>query len=166
MTITGVGDQFESPEAFYAKLDEDTKRFAKNFPTGLPEPTEENIAMIELNAKPNAEMQKDPQWMAKNKLVHDAYLTHTKAETGYHNRPDKIKVFSQPLPSGMFLAPGTTKDSVAKHWAGVGVLKPRDGEFRQLILSPNQLETAEFDWQPLVIAGLEGKNFKKIRVLT
>ena len=165
MTITGVGEQFESKEAFYKKLDEDTAKYADNFPTGLPELDEAGAAMIQLNAKDSVD-KKDPNWMAKNKLIHDAYLTHTKAETGYHNRPDKIKVFSQPLASNMFLAPGTTKDSVAKHWAGAGVLKPKDDDFRRLILTPSQLDKTKFEWEDVHLDGLNGKNFEKIRVVT
>ncbi len=164
MTITGVSEQFASKEAFYDQLDKDTEKYARNFAPNLPEVDERDIAMIELNTKPNAKIKAEENWMQKSKLIHDAYLTHTKAETAYHNRTDKIKVFSQPLGSGMFLAPGTTKDSVAKHWAGVGALLPKDDSYRQIILTPKQLENAHFEWEDIDL-GINGKNFNRIRVL-
>jgi hypothetical protein len=165
MTITGVADQFASTQAFEDKLEKDIAKLAANIPGGLPEVSKERAAMIALNAKPNPEQQKDPDWMKQNVLVHDAYITMTKRETGYSFRPDKILVFTQPLPTGNFLGVGSTKDSIAKFWAGVGVLKPRDGSFRQIILSPKQLESAEFDTQSIKMPGLDGKNFTKIRML-
>ena len=104
--------------------------------------------------------------MKQNILMHDAYITMTKRETGYTFRPDKILAFTQPLPSGNFLAVGSTKDSIAKFWTGVGALKPKDDSFRQIILSPKQLQNAKFDIQDITISGLRGKNFAKIRLLT
>lgn len=165
MTITGVGDQFESPSAFDKKLQKDIKKFAANLPSGLPEVTESRAAMIELNVKPNPKIQADLQWMAKNVLVHDAYITMTKREAGYTFRPDKILAFTQPLPSGVFLGVGSTKDSIVKFWAGVGVLKPKDNSYRQIILSPRQLKQSRFRFEVVKIKGLESKNFSKIRVL-
>lgn len=165
MTITSVADQFESAQAFDEKLKKDIARFAAKIPDGLPEVSEERMAMIELNAKPNITTQKDPNWLKKNVLIHDAYITMTKRETGYSFRPDKILVFTQPLPSGNFLGVGSTKDSIAKFWTGVGVLKPRNESFRQIILSPKQLQHAVFDAQTVDIPALQGKNFTKVRVL-
>jgi hypothetical protein len=51
-----------------------------------------------------------------------------------------------------------------KFWVGAGVLIPRDGEFRQIIMSPGQLEKASFNWEDVDI-GLNAKNFREIRVL-
>lgn len=164
-TITGVGDQFESPETFDKILEQDVQDYAKTLPDGLPEVTEAREAMIELNVRPDPQQQSDAQRMAKNTLVHDAYITKTKRGVGYTFRPDKILAFTQPLASGIFLAVGSTKDSIAKFWAGVGALKPRDDSFRQVVLSPKQLETASFDWGNVKLEGLPGKNFSSIRVL-
>lgn len=163
MTYTRVGDQFESPVAFDASLEKNVETMRKKLPGGLPILDDAKRAMVELNAKPTDEQLKDPKWREKVALIHDAYM-NTKAEPGYHNQPTKIKVFNQPLPSGMVIALGTTKDSIAKFWVGVGALKPKDDSFRQIILSPSQLGKAEFDWADLDI-GLTGKNFNKIRVL-
>ena len=88
-----------------------------------------------------------------------------KGNTGYSTQTNKIRVFTQPFSNGTCIAVGTTKDSIAKFWAGVGVLKPRDDSFRQIILSPKQLEEAKFGWQETKLSGLSGKNFSRMRVL-
>jgi len=164
MTITRVGDQFESPAAFDASLEKNVQKLQSTLPGGLPKLDERQLAMVELNVKTNADQLKDPKWREKVHLIHDGYMA-TKAEPGYHkNRPEKILVFSNLLPSGTVIAVGTTKDSVMKFWIGAGVLKPRDDSFRQIILSPSQLETAHFKWETVEL-GLPGKNFHKIRVL-
>ena len=80
--------------------------------------------------------------------------------------PGKIRVFTQPFSNGTCIAVGTTKDSIAKFWAGVGALEPRDDGFRQLVLSPSQLAAATYDWQNVQLDGPAGKNFGKIRVLS
>lgn len=165
MTATGVGEQFASREAFQAQLDDDVAEYAKQLPNGLPDVAERRKTMIDLNARPTEAQQADPDWYAKNTLIHDAYISMTKRNTGYHGQPTKILTFNQPLPSGTALALGTTRSSVAKFWAGVGVLKPKGDEYGQLILSPSQLEHATFHTEALLLEGLEGKNFHQIRVL-
>jgi len=165
MTITTVGSQFSSPEAFNQSLQRNVEKLTAETPGGLPELTEAQAAMVELNTKVTDEQAKDPKWREKVYHLHNAYMA-TKAEPGYHKgRPEKIMAFTQPLPSGATISVGTTKDSVMKFWVGVGALKQRDDSFRQVILSPNQLENAKFDWQDINLEGLEGKNFKRIRIL-
>ncbi len=166
MTITSVGEKFESLTDFETKLQEDVQKYAADLPGGLPSLNEEKAATIELNARPSAEQKKDPKWREKIALVHDAYITLTKARTGYNTKPEKIRAFTVPLPSGMTISVGATKDSIAKYWVGVGALKPKDDTYRQLILSPSQLEKATFKWEKVNIPGLKGKNFSKIRVLS
>ena len=164
MTVTGVGEQFASPAAFDKKLAEDIKKYAADFPSGFPEVTEVRSAMVELNAKPLAGVTDKPEWKAENVLMHDAYIKLTKAGTGYHYQPGKILAFNQPLP--VAIGVGTTRGSIAKFWAGVGALKPKDGaDFSQVILSPKQLQDAAFHWEDVHIEGLQGKNFSKVRVL-
>jgi hypothetical protein len=164
MTANGVGEQFESPEAFHAKWEADIKQYTKNFPTGLPEVTPEQSATLELNVKPTPELEKNPNWKAENTLIHDAYISLTKRGTGYHFLPGKLRAFNQPLSVAMGV--GTTRSSIAKFWAGVGVLKPTgEDDFNQVILSPKQLEAATYTWQDISVPGLQGKNFSKIRVL-
>jgi hypothetical protein len=163
MTATGVGEQFASPAAFAEKLAKDVEAYAATLPGGLPVIDDRRRAMIDLNAKPTPEQLKDPQWHEKNTLMHDAYISMTKKGTGYHLQPSKILAFNQPLSIAMGV--GTTRASIAKFWAGVGVLKPKAEDFDQIILSPSQLAAADYEWQPLNEDGLNGKNFSRIRIL-
>jgi hypothetical protein len=75
----------------------------------------------------------------------------------------KIMVVTTPL-WGM-LTVGSTKDSTVKFWVGSGALKPRDNGFRQIILSPSQLEKSQFITEKLKIPGLDGTNFTSIRLI-
>jgi hypothetical protein len=165
MTITTVGDQFESEDAFYKKLEVDTERLAQELPGGLPELDAKRIATIELNSHATDAQKQDPLWREKIALVHDAYLKYTKSETNYHFNPHKIRVFTSQLTSKAYIAVGTTKDSIAKFWVGVGALNPTDDSYRQIILTPSQLVGADYTWEDIHLDGLVGKNFSKIRIL-
>ncbi len=128
-----------------------------------------HIAALPLRATPTVsafaetrpEPEADPQWREKVQLMHDGYAQVT-GRRPYYRQPDKLNIMTTPF-NGM-LSVGTTKDSIMKFWIGVGVLKPKDNSFRQIILSPNQLNTTAFDFQDVEL-GINGKNFKKIRVL-
>lgn len=163
MTITTVGGQFASEEAFDKSLYSNLEKLTKETPGGLPVLNDAQVAMVELNTKPTDEQLKDPRWKEKVYHLHNAYMA-TKAEPGYHKgRPEKIMAFTQPLPSGTTISVGTTKSSIMKFWIGVGVLQQIQDGFKQIILSPSQLEKTSFDWQDVNL-GIEGKNFNKIRV--
>jgi hypothetical protein len=164
MTLTGLGSLFESREAYETALEKSIKELSAELPGGLPELTESQLATTALNCKATPEQLADPKWREKVELVHSAYMT-VKGSTGYGSVSNKIRAFSQPFTNGTCIAVGTTKDTIAKFWAGVGALKPRDGSFRQLVLSPSQLKDATFEWQDVSVEGLEGKNFSKIRIL-
>jgi hypothetical protein len=164
MTLTGIGSLFPSREAYEKALEQSIRELANELPGGLPVLSEAQLATTTLNVKATSEQLADPKWREKVELAHSAYM-RVKRATGYAAASSKIGVFTQPFPSGTCIAVGTTKDSVAKFWAGVGVLKPKDGSFRQIVLSPSQLQGAAFTWEDVQIAGLEGKNFHKIRVL-
>ena len=100
----------------------------------------------------------------KIRLIHDAYI-NLKRERGYYFQPDKIAIFSQQLSSGMFLAVGTTKTSIAKFWVGAGILERRGENYIEHIFSPKQLASKKFTLEAVSIKGLDSKNFKTIRVL-
>jgi len=159
MTITTVGSRFESPEAFDESLERNTEKVKAQ--SGLPELDEAQRAMVELNVKTTPEQLQDPKWREKVFLIHAGYNI-TKGEPGYHRRPDKIVAFTQPIP--MAIAVGTTKDSIMKFWVGVGVLKPKEESYRQIILSSNQLGSTNYRWEEVAVNGLNGKNFKKVRI--
>ena len=54
---------------------------------------------------------------------------------------------------------------MAKFWVAVGALQPNGDSYYEVVLTPKQLEAATFDWEPVNIKGLAGKNFSRIRVL-
>lgn len=164
MTITGVGGLFDSREAYQKELDEAVQDLATKLPNGLPQLTQAQLATTELNTKATPEQLADPNWREKVELLHMAYMV-VKGSTGYSTASNKIRAFTQPFPNGTCIAVGTTKDSIAKFWVAVGALKPRDGSFRQIILSPKQLSAAHSVWEEVKIDGLDGKNFSKIRIL-
>jgi len=162
MTMTTVGSRFKTEHIFWQSVE---RNLANVVASGLPVLTDSQKVMIELNVKPTNEQLKDPKWREKNDQLHNAYST-TKAEIGYYKgQPNKIAVFPNPLPDGMKIAVGTTKNSIAKFWMGVGVLKPKGENFEMTILSPNQLAKTNFDFEPTSIKGLTGKNFTSIRVI-
>jgi hypothetical protein len=164
ITITTVGSQFPSEEAFDKSLQANHEKLTAETPGGLPELNDAQRAMVELNTKPTDEQLKDPKWRERVFHLHNAYMS-TKAEPGYHKgRPEKIMAFTQPLPSGSTISVGTTKSSIMKFWVGVGVLQPKGDSYSQVILSPSQLEKTQFDFEDTHIEGLKGKNFKRIRV--
>lgn len=164
MTVTTVGSQFSSEEAFDKSLQINLAKLTSETPNGLPVLTNAQRAMVELNTKATTEQLKDPQWREKVFHLHNAYMA-TKAEPGYHKgRPEKIMAFTQPLPSGTTISVGTTKGSIMKFWVGVGVLQQRADSYNQIILSPNQLENLEFGWQDVDLS-IRGKNFHRIRVV-
>ncbi len=165
MTITTVGSQFPSEEAFNNSLQGNLEKLTATTPGGLPVLNDAQRTMVELNAKPTTEQLKDPKWREKVFHLHNAYMP-TKAEPGYHKgRPEKIMVFTQPLPSGTTISVGTTKSSIMKFWIGVGALQPNKESYSQVILSQGQLAKTKYELESTEIQGLDGKNFKQIRIL-
>ncbi len=163
LTIHTVGSLFESREAFEKSVCANLEKIESEQNGTFPHLSESEIATILLNAKPTKEQLADPQWKEKLWNLHNAYSL-TKSEPGYHkNRPEKILTFTTSLP--MAIGVGTTKKSVMKFWIGAGVLLADGEDYKQDILSPNQLEKAAFDWEEIHIPNLTGKNFNRIRVI-
>ena len=158
MTITTVGSQFASREDFDQALEKQLET------TPMSELSDDSTRMVELNVRLADGQSNDPKWREKIYRIHDAYLA-IKGGTGYHkNRPDKILVFNQPLPSGTTISLGTTKSSIAKFWVGVGALKPDKDAYKMIILSPKQLKETSYEWEDANV-GLTGRNFAKIRII-
>ncbi|MBP9816967.1 MAG: hypothetical protein KBD05_02970 [Candidatus Pacebacteria bacterium] len=162
MTMTPVGSRYATEEEFDADLKARMAELLAENGGNLPEVPEEEVAMMELNANPTEEELKDPMWREKNKLLHDGYMAVTKRRP-YNKMPEKISVFSKPFPKTVGV--GTTKASIAKFWAGVGALKRREEGFIEMVLTPDQIQSASTTWEPISLEGLEGKNFNKIRVI-
>lgn len=159
MTLHRVGDQYQTAEEFEADLKAQIKDVASKLEGGLPVLDDVARSTLDLNVQEPGE---DPQWREKTQLIHDSYM-QVKGRRPYYRVPDKFSIMTTPL-NGM-LSVGTTKDSIMKFWVGTGVLKPKDGSYRQVIFSPNQIKKAQFNNELVSIAGLSGKNFHKIRVL-
>ena len=160
-TVTPVSSRYKSGE-FDRELDMRIKQYMDNNRGVFPTLTPEDIALIDLNARPTQEQLKDPLWREKNKVMHDAYMTVSQRRP-YYRTEDKILAFTNPLAKGITV--GTTKTSVAKFWAGVGALKTRGDTYIETVLSPEQVKTTSFVWAPMQLSGLEGKNFSKVRVV-
>ncbi len=165
MTHTGEGSLFASHKNFDDLLERAIKKLSGSLPGGLPSLSESEAASVELNTHATPEQLADPQWREKVELLHSAYYV-ARNETGYYApQTHKIIAFTQPFAPGIPLAVGSTKDTVAKYWVGIGALRPRDDTYRQYVLSPSQLKNSEFEWQSATFSGLTGKNFSQIRVI-
>lgn len=163
LTITTVGSRFPSKIAFEKSLQESI-RLKQSELGGLPELTDVDKARAELNTNTTEIQLQDAKWREKVVLIETAY-SRTKAEPGYHKDAGKIIAFTSSIP-GVAIAVGSTKDSIAKFWVGVGTLRKVLGSYRQIVMTPKQLENAKFEWEDVNIPGLKGKNFSRIRVIT
>lgn len=164
MTITTVGSRFSSEDEFNKNLNDNIELKRKEL-GGLPELSEKQAISIEFNVKVTKDQLENPKWKEEVALIESGYGL-TKASPQYHkNRPEKILAFTQPLPGGTTISVGTTKSSIMKFWIGAGALKYKEDNYQQLILSPKQLAAADFHWEDVKLKGLEGKNFKRIRIL-
>jgi len=119
-------------------------------------------ATTELNVKLKSGQDKDPEWREKVELEHQAIF---KTPTLRKVCDDPGKIWTSPTYYPDSVITGSTKRSYAKFWVAVGALQPYKDSFAELVLTPKQLEKAEFDWENVNIDGLKGRNFKRIRVL-
>lgn len=165
MTHTSEGSLFGSRQEYEDSLENAMIQLTDSLPNGLPELSTAEVASVELNTNATSEQLSDPKWREKVELLHSAYYM-ARNETGYYApETHKIIAFTQPFAPGKPLAVGSTKDTIAKYWVGTGALKPHEGSYRPLVLSPKQIETIQSDWVDVTVARLSGKNFSKIRVL-
>lgn len=161
MTITRFESLFTSRDDFEKKLETYVKKLSLSHPTFA----EDQLQVVELNARPTPQQLKDPRWKEKIRLTHDAYIS-MKRDLGYYFQPTKVPIFNQPLGSGMFLAVGTTKTSIAKFWVGIGALKTTNDSYMEYILSPKQIASTKLKKEPISIPGLSGKNFHTMSVFS
>lgn len=127
----------------------------------LPKLNEAQKRATELNVRLKPGQAEDPQWQQKVELEHRAIFS-TKTLLPYLN--DETIIPTCPgLYQGLIVT-GSTKYSIAKFWAGAGALEEKDMNFKDLVLTPKQLESHKFEWKDVDIS-IPGKNFGKIRVL-
>lgn len=155
-------DLFNNPNDYYKELETAKKELFKKNGNKLPELTDAMKAATELNVKLKPGQDDDPEWREKVELEHQAIFV-TPTLRSYTDDPHIV--WTCPTYYADSVVTGSTKRSYAKFWAGVGVLTPHGDTFAELVLTPKQLETADFMWTKMSIPGLEGKNFKTIRIL-
>ncbi|MCL2629656.1 MAG: hypothetical protein FWD33_03150 [Alphaproteobacteria bacterium] len=159
-TTTPVLSQFKNEGDFWQAVDRNLEKIKQGPPRVI---TDRERSAMNLNVRLLPGQIDDPLWRDKVIHLHDAYLI-AKAEPKYHkNNPDKIGLFANALPG--FIGIGVTKLSVIRLGVGAGVLVRKGDSFGMTVMSKNQIDNAKFEWQPVNLPGLAGKNFSKIRVI-
>jgi hypothetical protein len=157
--------QYESQKAFENLLQSEVQALQERQALE-PQPLSPSAKRsIEMNVLPTPELLQDPLWMEKVDLVHNAYYNlqekQTRVRLPYaHENITAFSVFFEPN----VIPIGTTKNSIARFWVGIGILQKQKGDYRETILSPSQIEKIPTNWETVTIAGLAGKNFSRIRV--
>ncbi len=155
-------EMFDDEKKYDLEIAEAMKKHLNDHKGKLPVLDDEMRARTELNVRLLKGQDKDPLWREKTELQHQAiFMTPTLGK--YLNFPDMV--WTCPTYYDDSIVTGSTKKSLAKFWAGVGALERSGDTYYDLVLSPKQLNAAKFDWEPVHLAGLEGKNFSRIRVL-
>lgn len=127
----------------------------------LPKLNDSQRRTTELNVRLKPSQDNDPKWREKVELEHQAIFT---TKTLLPHLLNKNRIHTSSAPFTGYIATGSTKYSIAKFWASIGVLRPNGDKYDELALSPKQLEAAQFDWQNINL-GINGKNFTKIRII-
>ena len=157
--------QYESNDDFEAGLVKEMENLRQARSTNPKLLSDAEIHSIEMNVKLTPEQSHDPLWREKIDIMHNAY--YNLQEKQNRIRPSyataNITAFTTFFEPNV-ISIGTTKTSIAKFWVGVGALQKRGDTFIETILSPSQLERDKFEWEPIAINGLNGKNFNKIRL--
>ncbi|HSX23870.1 MAG TPA: hypothetical protein VLE74_02105 [Candidatus Saccharimonadales bacterium] len=156
------GDEYGDISEYLAELEQAKAKVSKELGGKLPELDEHQREATELNVRLKPGQTDDPLWREKAELIHQS-IERTKTMERYINDPSMIPSCPTYYPG--CIATGSTKKSYAKFWVAVGALEHAGDSYNELVLTPKQLETAQFDWQKTHVPGLEGKNFKRIRIL-
>lgn len=155
-------DEYADPSEYDVEIEESKQIVLTENGGLLPVLSQSQKIATELNVKLAPGQADDPEWREKVELEHQA-IFRTPTLNRFFAEPGRISTSPTPFPG--LIATGSTKKSIAKFWAGVGALETAGDGFNDIILTPKQLEAANFDWQEIQIVGLPGKNFTKIRVL-
>lgn len=162
VTYKRHADEYVDLNEYHADIEEAKKIILANNNGELPLLDKAQKAAIELNVKLRSGQDNDPLWRENVELEHQA-IFETKTLVPYLTDPTIIP--SCPTWYEGTIATGSTKHSYAKFWTAVGVLKKNKDSYDELTLTPNQLELAKFEWEKVNLEGLEGKNFKRIRLI-
>ena len=153
---------FDNPDDYYKELEEAKEVVLSKNNGRLPELDDAMKAATELNVKLRPGQDQDPLWREKVELQHQA-IFGTKTLQPYMTNP--YQIWTCPTYYSDSVVTGSTKHSIAKFWAAVGALRPQSTGYYEVVLTPKQLAQATFDWEPVDISGLKGKNFHQIRIL-
>jgi hypothetical protein len=162
-----------APDEYFALLDERIDFARGRFPTFNEEWRNELLAQARRNIKWNGA----EDWSAlsdaerEEKVLSGAIIELAgmamKKQGEFIGARDNVLLFVKPGRGNGFLGIGSTKSSVAKHWAGIGLLEYRKEEFYDVVLSPTQWERVGA--VPQVVCGvdlLELRNLRQIVVVT
>lgn len=163
VTYRDYGDEFENHDDFVRELEAAKQNTLKINGGKLPTLSEQQKAATELNVRLLPGQDKDPQWRDKIELIHRSIEATETFQREYFD--DEGLILACPTIYDGWIAVGSTKRSYAKFWVGVGVLQKAGDGFNELVLTPQQLENNNFDWEKVNIDGLKGKNFSKIRII-
>jgi hypothetical protein len=162
VTYRRYAEEYASYDDYLRELEDAKKKVLAKNGGNLPSLTDRQKTATELNVRTLPGQTDDPHWREKVELVHRA-LEETPTLVRYFNDPSLV--MACPTTYSGWVAVGSTKRSYAKFWAGVGALQ-RDGDsFHELVLTPGQVKDGQFEWEPVQLEGLKGKNFSRIRVL-
>ncbi|MFA6466566.1 MAG: hypothetical protein WCV71_01775 [Patescibacteria group bacterium] len=169
LEIVRVADMYSNAEEYQNELNikilEQTQKY-----NNLSEADKERMLIM---SKLNIKFQGVEDWTKLSKLeqeakikqgviLHNAHCDVSKRRSFVRSQ-DNVTVFSTPI--NRAVAIGTTRSSVAKFWAGFGVLQNKDNSYSNKILSPTQLaEANKGEYKTFDISLIPLDNFKKIRV--
>lgn len=156
------GDEYDSEEEYLAELEDTKKKVLQELGGKLPVLSAEQKIATEMNVKLLPDQVDDPQWREKAEWIHQS-IERTPTAERYINDPTMIPSCPTKYPG--LIVTGSTKKSYAKFWVGVGALERKGKEYSEIVLTPKQLEGAEFEWEEINLDGLVGKNFSRIRLL-
>jgi len=159
-TYRRQAEEYENIGQYDAEIEEAKAKMLSENGGKLPEMTDAQKIATELNVRLKDGQDDDPEWREKIELEHQAIFT-TRTLTPY--LMDETIIPTCPTPFEGLIATGSTKYSIAKFWAGVGVLEQSEEAYKDLVVTPKQLEDLRFDWQAIDL-GIKGKNFSRIRV--
>ena len=158
------GEDYESYDHFLTELEEAKKKVSDELKGMLPSLDDAQKYATELNVRPSPGQTDDPLWREKVELIHQS-IERTETIERYFDDPQYVPVCPIYFPG--CITTGSTKKSLAKFWVGIGALQKikNTHEYREIILTPKQLENSSFEWEDTAIKGLIGRNLSKIRVI-
>jgi len=169
MEIRRVYDLYKDKKELESDLANNLKRFESEYRDKDEDQKEIAFKSSELNfnfngkedlTKLSAEEKKEK--IRLGTILHDAHCKLPKRKS-FVRGDDKIVIFTTKISNA--IAIGTTKSSVTKFWTGLGVLEKGANGFKDIVLSPKQIEeidikqtkSEKIDLIPL-------KNFSEIKI--